>query len=59
MDNNVVYDASLDAQMEQRNEVEHVRDDSQTVKVGNSLVGKIKEYKFRILVRDKDDLVVV
>lgn len=57
MDSNVVYDASFDAQMEQRNEVEHIRDDSQSVKVGNSLVGKIKEYRFRILVRDKEDLV--
>lgn len=57
MDNNVVYDASLDAQMEERNEIEQIRDDSQSIKVGNSLVGKIKEYKFRILVRDKEDLV--
>ena len=49
MDNNVTYDASLDAQMEERNEVEQIRDSSESIKVGNSLVGKIKEYKFKIL----------
>lgn len=56
MDNNIVYDASLDAEMEKRNVVEYIRDDSQSINVGDEFVGKIKSYKFKILIRDKPSL---
>lgn len=51
-----VYDASLDAKMEDRSEVESVRDDSNIIHVNGRSVGKIKSYKFKILVHNKPSL---
>lgn len=42
MEENIVYDASKDAQMEQRSTIDTLRED-----------GKITGYKFKILIRDK------
>ena len=57
MDNNQVYDASLDAEMEKRNEIEVIRDNSESILVGDKMIGKITSYKFKILIRDKEALV--
>ena len=57
MDNNKVYDASLDAEMEERNKIEYIRDNSESILVGDKMIGKITSYKFKILIRDKEALV--
>jgi hypothetical protein len=46
MEENKIYNASVDADMEQRASIESLRED-----------GRISKYSFRILVRDKADLV--
>lgn len=46
MDNNVVYDASLDEAMDERSQAEAITDES----------GKITSYKYHILIRDKETL---
>lgn len=56
MIDNMVYDASLDAEMEERSKVDLVRDDSESIKVGDKLIGKIKSYKYKVLVRNKPDV---
>lgn len=53
---NTVYDASLEAEMEERNKVEIIRDNSQSIQIGDKLLGKINSYKFTILIRDKASL---
>lgn len=53
MDHNAMYDASLDAEMEERSKVEFIRDDSDTIIIGDNPQGKIASYKFKILIRDK------
>lgn len=45
MEEKIIYDASIDAQMESRSIAEPIRED-----------GKITSYKFRILIRDKEAL---
>jgi hypothetical protein len=55
-ENKINYDASLDAKMEERSKVEHLRDSSELVEVNNKKVSKISGYKFKILVRDKNPL---
>lgn len=52
----VNYDASLDAEMEQRNKIEYVREDGEDIQIGDKKVGKIKNYKFKVLIRDKEAL---
>jgi len=56
MNDNVTYDASLDEQMEERSKTTLTRESSETIKVGDRLLGKITEYSFHILVRDKETL---
>ena len=57
MTNVTNYDASLDAEMESRNEIKYIRDNSKTIKLPNGEeVGKIESYKFKILIRDKEAL---
>jgi len=51
-----MYDASLDAEMEERSKIEYIRDDSETILIGNTPQGKITSYKFKILIRDKATL---
>ena len=51
------YDASLDAEMESRNEIKYIRDNSKTIKLPNGEeIGKIESYKFKVLIRDKEPL---
>lgn len=50
------YDASLDAEMEERSVVEVVRNNSETVQIGDQLVGNITAYNYKILVRDKQPI---
>lgn len=57
MDQELIYDASLDAQMDERSSVETLRDDSNSISIGNKKIGRITGYKFKILIRDKDPLV--
>lgn len=52
MDIEIVHDASLEAEMEQRVKIDSIRDDSKSIFVGDKKVGKITGYKFKILVRD-------
>ena len=45
MTNVTNYDASLDAEMESRNEIKYVRDNSKTIKLPNGEeIGKIESY---------------
>lgn len=53
MDIETVYDASLDAEMEGRVSIEQLRDETESILVGDKRIGKITEYKFKILIRDK------
>ena len=46
--NNVSYDASLDKKMEERNQVDIIRDDSDKIKVGDIELGKIRKYKYKV-----------
>ena len=56
MTNVTNYDASLDAEMESRNEIKYIRDNSKTIKLPNGEeVGKIESYKFKILIWIKWD----
>ena len=57
MDNNKVYDASLDAEMEDRSHIETIRDNSNSMQIGDKTVGKITGYKFKILIKDKEPLI--
>ena len=57
MENNITYDATSDESMEKRNSVSLERDDSSSITIGEQSVGKITNYKFRILIRDKDAFV--
>ena len=57
MDNNKVYDASLDAEMEDRSHIETIRDNSNSMQIGDKTVGKITSYKFKILIKDKEPLI--
>lgn len=56
MGNNITYDASQDVKMEERNSTETVREVSSELSKGDIKVGKIKSYKFNILVRDQPSL---
>lgn len=56
MEVNTVYDASLDAEMDKRSSTEAIRDDSESILVGDKKVGKITSYKYKILIRDKPTL---
>lgn len=52
-----IYDASLDAKMEDRSITELIREDGKDILVTNgSYVGKISKYKYKILVRDQPAL---
>jgi len=53
---NQVYDASLDQELESRNKIEFIRDNTESIIVGDKKVGKIKEYTYKILIRDKEAL---
>ena len=54
--NNVSYDASLDEKMEERNQVDIIRDDSDKIKVGDIELGKIRKYKYKVYVHEKPTL---
>ena len=56
MDKDKIYDASLDADMEDRARIEPVRDNSQKIVVNGIEMGKITGYNFHILIRDKEAL---
>lgn len=53
MIDNITFDASLDADMEERSKVEFIRDTTESVLIGDKLLGRIKSYKYNILVRNK------
>ena len=56
MDKNIIHDASVEESFEERNIVSVERDDSESIQVGDELVGKITKYNFKILVRDREPL---
>lgn len=55
MDKKTNNNASVDA-FESRNTLTTIRDNSQSISVNGQMIGKISEYKFKILVRDKPAL---
>ena len=56
MDKNIIHDASVEESFEERNIVSVERDDSESIQVGDEIVGKITKYNFKILVRDREPL---
>lgn len=57
MNNENVYDASMEAAMEERSQLNIIRDPNDPISINGSLIGRISSYDFRILVRDKPDFV--
>lgn len=57
MDKNIEFDNTMNERFDERATVTSVRDASKSIDVSGQMVGKIQSYKFRILVRDKEDLV--
>ena len=51
------YDASADKKYEDLSSVEIIREDGSSITIGDKTYGKIKSYKFRISIRDEQDLV--
>lgn len=49
-------DASIDAAFDGRNSVIIERDNTESILVGDKMLGKITSYKFKILVRDKEPI---
>ena len=47
MDKNIIHDASVEESFEERNIVSIERDDSESIQVGDELVGKITKYNNR------------
>ena len=58
MDKNIEFDNTANEKFDERAVVYAVRDNSNSVDVSGEKVGKIQSYKFRIMVRDKEDLTV-
>lgn len=56
MNKTINHDSSIEESFEERSQLIIDRDDSQSIKVGDKLVGKITAYKYHILVRDKSPL---
>ena len=56
MDKNIEFDNTANEKFDERAVVYAVRDNSNSVDVSGEKVGKIQSYKFRIMVRDKEDL---
>lgn len=55
--NKTEYDASLEAELEKRNEIEYLRDNTLgTVQIGEKQLGKINGYRYKVLIRDKQPL---
>ena len=55
--NNKQYDASLEAELEKRNEIEYLRDNTLgTIQIGEKQIGKINGYRYKVLIRDKQPL---
>ena len=55
--NNKSYDASLEAELEKRNEIEYLRDNALgSIQIGDRIVGKISGYRYKVLIRDKQPL---
>jgi hypothetical protein len=55
--NNKSYDASLEAELEKRNEIEYLRDNTlESIQIGERTVGKISGYRYKVLIRDKQPL---
>jgi len=57
MNKNIVCDETVEESFDERSSISIERDNSKSIKVGDETIGKITEYKFRILVRDKPDFV--
>jgi len=57
MDKNIEFDNTMNEGFDERAVVTSTRDESKSIDIAGTMVGKIQSYKFRILVRDKDDLV--
>lgn len=56
MEENIEYNASIDASMENRNKTEQLRESSNYIKVNNQDIPQITGYRFKILVQDKPTL---
>ena len=55
--NNKQYVASLEAELEKRNEIEYLRDNTLgTIQIGEKQIGKINGYRYKVLIRDKQPL---
>jgi hypothetical protein len=55
-DLNVEYDASNDVKFEERSKTTIIRDDKSLITVGDQQIGRIKSYKFTILIHNEPDL---
>ena len=53
----VTYDASVDAQIEDRSKTTLIRDDNSLISVGDQKIGRIKSYKFLIQIHKEPDLI--
>jgi len=53
MNKEVLYDASVDAQMEERSTASAIRDEAHRIETPVGFLGQITGYRFKILIRDK------
>ena len=56
MDKTINHDASIDESFENRAQITMDRDNSESIKAGDKMIGKITSYRFNILIRDKAPL---